>query len=304
MTTGRSNRGTAEDTKSRILDAAERMFIEVGYEAMSLRLVTSRAIVNLAAVNYHFRSKEVMVHTVLSRRLNPLNARRLALLDACEARWPGPELTCEHVLGALFSPALQLAREPAIGGPSFLRLIGRVYSDTSPFISAYLFRHYAPVYRRFFSAFSRTLPEISRAELGMRLHLTLKTVASVLASDEPGNLLEAFTEGRPMNDAQVLAQLTGHVIAALTARAPSQPQLRAMQSVMHISDEQQVEAIRRRVDAQAMLAAGEAPAPLWPGRRKAGIAEANSPDDAKGSGRGAGPVEPAVRLDQWLRIRQ
>src|SRR6201999_553433 len=97
-----------------------------------------------------------------SRRLDPLNTRRLALLDACEARWPGNEITCEHVMGALFAPALQMARQPSVGGPAFLRLLGRVYSDTSPFISSYLFKHYAPVFDRFFNAFSRALPEVPR----------------------------------------------------------------------------------------------------------------------------------------------
>ncbi len=140
MKTGKT---TAGDTKARILDATEKLFIEVGYEATSLRQVTSRAIVNLAAVNYHFRSKEIMMQSVLGRRLDPLNTRRLALLDACEARWPGAEIRCEHVMGALFVPALQMAREPEIGGPSFLRLLGRVYSDTSPFIQSWLMGHYA-----------------------------------------------------------------------------------------------------------------------------------------------------------------
>ncbi len=155
MKTGKSSAG---DTKARILDATEKLFTEVGYEATSLRQVTSRAIVNLAAVNYHFRSKDIMMHAVLSRRLDPLNARRLALLDACEASWPGQRIRCEHVMGALFVPALQMARDPSVGGPSFLRLLGRVYSDTSPFIQQYLLEHYAPVYGRFFDAFSRAIP--------------------------------------------------------------------------------------------------------------------------------------------------
>ncbi|MCA3844458.1 MAG: helix-turn-helix transcriptional regulator, partial [Burkholderia sp.] len=47
-------------TKARILDAAEDLFIEHGFEAMSMRQITSRAAVNLAAVNYHFGSKEAL----------------------------------------------------------------------------------------------------------------------------------------------------------------------------------------------------------------------------------------------------
>ncbi|MEM5431870.1 TetR/AcrR family transcriptional regulator [Cupriavidus oxalaticus] len=236
MKTGRSSAG---DTKARILDATEKLFIEVGYEATSLRQVTSRAIVNLAAVNYHFRSKDIMMHAVLSRRLDPLNARRLALLDACEASWPGAGIRCEHVMGALFVPALQMAREPAVGGPSFLRLLGRVYSDTSPFIRQYLLEHYAPVYGRFFDAFARALPALPRNELGTRLQFALKALSGVLAGEELCNLLPAFTQGRPMSDAQVLANLTAMVEAVLNVATPDAQSQSAFQSVFDLAASQQ-----------------------------------------------------------------
>ncbi|MBR7559325.1 hypothetical protein KC218_22530, partial [Mycobacterium tuberculosis] len=90
--------------------------------------------VNLAEVNYQHLNKESLMQSELGRRLDPLNTRRLALLDACEERWSKEQLTCDHVLGALFVPAPQMARNPDTGGPAFLRLMGRVYSDTSPFV--------------------------------------------------------------------------------------------------------------------------------------------------------------------------
>ncbi|MCY1214980.1 hypothetical protein D9M68_58660 [compost metagenome] len=236
MKTGKSSAG---DTKARILDATEKLFTEVGYEATSLRQVTSRAIVNLAAVNYHFRSKDIMMHAVLSRRLDPLNARRLALLDACEARWPGNSIRCEHVMGALFVPALQMARDPSVGGPSFLRLLGRVYSDTSPFIQQYLLEHYAPVYGRFFDAFSRAIPGLPRHELGWRLQFALKALAGVLAGEELTSLLPVFTQGRQMSDAHVLAQLTTMVEAVLNVAQPSADDFSALQSVFELGEQQQ-----------------------------------------------------------------
>jgi AcrR family transcriptional regulator len=246
MKTGRSSAG---DTKARILDATEKLFIEVGYEATSLRQVTSRAIVNLAAVNYHFRSKDIMMHAVLSRRLDPLNARRLALLDACEASWPGNSIRCEHVMGALFVPALQMARDPSVGGPSFLRLLGRVYSDTSPFIQQYLLEHYAPVYGRFFDTFSRAIPALPRHELGWRLQFALKALAGVLAGEELTNLLPAFTQGRQMTDAHVLAHLTAMVQAVLNVAQPNADELSALQSVFELGDQQQAEQRASRLAA-------------------------------------------------------
>lgn len=212
----------AGDTKGRILEATELLFIEFGYEAMSLRQITARAKVNLAAVNYHFGSKEALMQSVLGRRLDPLNTRRLALLTACEERWTKEQLSCDHVLGALFVPALQMARNPETGGPAFLRLMGRVYSDTSPFVQNYLLGHYAPVFDRFFEAFSRALPHVPRPELGWRLHFALKALAGVLAGDDLNNLLPLFTQGKPMNDASLLARLTALVVATLNAPLPGE----------------------------------------------------------------------------------
>ncbi|MEO8847906.1 MAG: helix-turn-helix domain-containing protein, partial [Casimicrobiaceae bacterium] len=78
-------------TKERILDAAEHLFMQLGFDATSLRAITGDAEVNLAAANYHFGSKEELFEAVLTRRLDPMNQRRLALLTEYEyASAPSP----------------------------------------------------------------------------------------------------------------------------------------------------------------------------------------------------------------------
>ena len=130
-------------TKQRILDTAESLFMEHGFEATSLRSITAAAGVNLAAVNYHFGSKEELFQSVLTRRLDPMNHARLALLTRLE-REAGPHaLSCDKILTALFVPALALARDPARGGKNFLRLLGRAYADPAPFIRQFLSTQYA-----------------------------------------------------------------------------------------------------------------------------------------------------------------
>src|SRR5512135_2832638 len=116
-------------TKERILDTAETLFMEHGFEATSLRAITAAAAVNLAAVNYHFGSKEELFQAVLTRRLDPMNQRRLALLDRFERDTAATPLSCERIIVALFIPALELARDPELGGKNFLRLLGRAYAD-------------------------------------------------------------------------------------------------------------------------------------------------------------------------------
>ena len=67
---------TAFSTKDRILGAAEELFAQHGFAGTSLRQVTSRADVNIAAVNYHFGSKENLVNEVFRRRMDEMSRRR------------------------------------------------------------------------------------------------------------------------------------------------------------------------------------------------------------------------------------
>src|SRR5436190_24366511 len=90
-------RGAAA-TKERILDAAESLFMEHGFEATSLRSITAAAAVNLAAVNYHFGSNEELFQAVLTRRLAPMNHDRLTLLTALERDAAPTPVSCEQIL--------------------------------------------------------------------------------------------------------------------------------------------------------------------------------------------------------------
>src|SRR6187200_958095 len=78
------------ETRTRILDAAEELFMQHGFEGTSMRTLTAKASVNLAAVNYHFGSKDALIEAVFRRRLDPMNAARIAELDRLEAAAPVP----------------------------------------------------------------------------------------------------------------------------------------------------------------------------------------------------------------------
>src|SRR5436190_10821825 len=98
----RDNRASV--TKEKILDTAESLFMEHGFEATGLRQITTAAGVNLAAVHYHFGSKEELFQAVLTRRLDPMNQERLELLDDLEQHAGNKRLTCEAIIGAMFIP--------------------------------------------------------------------------------------------------------------------------------------------------------------------------------------------------------
>ena len=211
-------RGAAA-TKQRILDAAEALFVAHGFEATSLRALTATAGVNLAAVNYHFGSKEELFEAVLRRRLDAMNQRRVALLSALEQDAGGAPVPCERILSALFIPALELARDPERGGANFLRLLGRAYADPAPFIRRFLSEQYAPMIRRFKQAFARALPELPPRELSWRLHFMMGALSYTLAGTDALKLIAEITAGEPAadNDELLLRRLAPFLLAGLTS---------------------------------------------------------------------------------------
>ena len=209
---------TSADTNTRILDAAERLFVEHGFEATSLRSLTSAAGVNLAAVNYHFGSKEELFQAVLTRRLDPMNQERIELLEKIERESPGRPLSCEKILFAMLIPALKLARDEKRGGKDFLRLVGRAYADPAPFIRHFLSAQYAGMIGRYKEAFSRALPQLSRQELTWRLHFVMGALSYTLAGTDT---LKLFAEATSTtnNDELLLQRLAPFLVAGLKAPA-------------------------------------------------------------------------------------
>jgi AcrR family transcriptional regulator len=207
-------------TQEKILDSAEELFMEHGFEATSLRQITAAAKVNLAAVNYHFGSKEELFQAVLTRRLDPMNQERLALLTRFEHDAAPKPLSCERILAAMFIPALRLARDPQRGGKNFLRLLGRAYADPAPFIRHFLSEQYALMIARFKAAFGRALPHLPKKELGWRLHFVMGALSYTLAGTDALKLIAALNPRAAGNDEALLRRLAPFLIAGLKAPLP------------------------------------------------------------------------------------
>src|SRR5262252_3080295 len=207
-------------TKTRILDVAEELFMEHGFEATSLRQITAAAKVNLAAVHYHFGGKEELFEAVLKRRLDPMNVERMALLTRFESESAPRPLSCEKILAAMFIPALKLARDPERGGKNFLRLLGRAYADPAPFIRRFLSEQYAVMIARFKAAFGRALPHLPKKELSWRLHFVMGALSYTLAGTDALKLIAALNPRDAGNDEALLRRLAPFLIAGLKAPLP------------------------------------------------------------------------------------
>ena len=207
-------------TKARILDAAEALFMEHGFEATSLRAITAAAGVNLAAVNYHFGSKEELFQAVLTRRLDPMNQERLDLLTRLEHEAAPDPLPCDRILSAMFVPALKLARDPERGGTDFLRLLGRAYADPAPFIRKFLAGQYAVMIARFKAAFARALPDLPKKELSWRLHFIMGALSYTLAGTDALRLIAELAPAETANDELLLNRLAPFLLAGLQSPVP------------------------------------------------------------------------------------
>jgi len=169
------------DTKTRLLDAAERLFAERGFAAASLRAITAAAQVNLAAVNYHFRSKEALLQAVFSRRLGPLNRQCLQILEEAEARAGRRSLPLEDILEAFVAPTLRLRAELAQSGASFQRLMGRLVFEPAETVQTIFKDQFAGLAVRFQAALVKALPKLPPLDLLWRIHFTVGAMAFTMA---------------------------------------------------------------------------------------------------------------------------
>jgi AcrR family transcriptional regulator len=186
-----------DSTRDRIIVAAEELFARTGVARTSLRAITALARVNLAAVNYHFGSKEGLVDEVYRRRLEPLNRARLANLEKLEKRRRKP--TLEEILEAFMSPVASLARDPAQGGPTVMRLLGQTHAEAEAPYKSWFAGEYKRVLERYHAALCRTLPDLPPEDVRWRLQFLVGALTYPVAERQ----LVELVSGESMNPEDV-----------------------------------------------------------------------------------------------------
>jgi AcrR family transcriptional regulator len=164
-------------TRDRIIEAANVMFAEHGVEGVSLRELTVRAGVNLAAVHYHFGSKEGVLAELFARSSKPIVEWRLELLGKVRRRRDGRPVL-EDVLDAFLRPALHAGRRQ---NASFVHLRARLALERGEATRRILSESFDESSRQFMDALAAAMPDLRREELNWRFHFLIGAMVYTMA---------------------------------------------------------------------------------------------------------------------------
>jgi len=200
-------------TRQSLLDAAEKLFVERGFNRASVRAITEAAGANVASVNYHFGSKLELIKAVIARRVAPLNAERLQRLAECQGS-RDPRL--EEVIRAFVEPAVNL---PSGGAEreTLARLLGMAFSQPGPELRTVLLDLFGPVVDRFTAVLTSILPGSDSQQIFWRFHFMIGALSFTVAL---GDLAQACSGGLcdPDDSTQVSTELVGFLCAGFRSK--------------------------------------------------------------------------------------
>ena len=179
-------------SKRKLLDAAEQLFAEKGFEAVSVRDITQLAKANVAAVNYHFGSRDGVLSLVMMRYMLPVTEARLTRLDAIERKWTGKSAPLEEIIDALVRPLVGQVRKSELSERLFYKLLGRIFTQQADGLPAPVEEQLRQVLERFMRAFGKALPTVDSEDLIWRIHFMVGGMIHLLTHQ---NMLHRPTRG-------------------------------------------------------------------------------------------------------------
>lgn len=185
--------------KRRLLEAAESLFADRGFDAVSVRDITKEAGANVAAVNYHFGGRDALIELVVLRYVTPVNEERIARLDAAERRSPGKVVPLEEIIECFASPIVSAVQRSELSERLFYKLIGRIFDLQGEFPDEML-AQLTRVAERFTRALSRSIPEVAKDDLYWRFHFAIGGMIHMLTHRETLFRVSGGASGEPEMD--------------------------------------------------------------------------------------------------------
>ncbi len=184
-------------TRARILEAAEALFAEHGFESVSLRDITREADANVASVNYHFGSKDKLIDAVVARHVMPINEKRLKLLEEAEGRHGGGAVPVEEILEAFLAPLLAQITSGEMSERLFCKFMGRLMGERGYKVPAAVEPLFRTMAGRFTSALRKSVPFLSEELALWRMHYSFGVMSNTLTHGETLRQLSAGRAGDP-----------------------------------------------------------------------------------------------------------
>ncbi len=202
------------DTKTKIIKSAEELFAIDGFHHTSLRTITAKAGVNLAAVNYHFGSKEALLEAIFDQHLGPLNDIRIERMEevAARAEKSGQQPEVEEVLRCFIEPTLALLHNDS-GSGHFRMLVGRSFSDPDQTVRQLFLGKIRAVLELLLDLLCQALPHRSREAVSLKLHFALGAMSHTLIFQHQGPLLGCVDTRKSIDD--VIDMLTDFIVKGM-----------------------------------------------------------------------------------------
>lgn len=205
------------DTVDRILDAAEELFAERGFSETSLRMITSKANVNLAAVNYHFGSKNALIQAVFARFLTPFSTTLEKAFDDLERRCNGRPPSLHQTLWALTESAVRMPHRNENGISIFMRLLGLAYTQSQGHLRKFLEEEYSEPFGRFMRLLKEATPQLSAVDRYWRIQFMLGATAFTMSSSDALREILENKLGVDTTVQEIAARLVPFLAAGLQA---------------------------------------------------------------------------------------
>ncbi len=175
--------GSLLSTRARILENAECLFARHGFHGVSLRSLARAAEVNLAAVHYHFGDMRVVFSEVFSRNIQPLNNKRIALLELLKNEpLADPKQMIEKILDAMGGPIFEAHLKAESGGSTFSMILARCFTEPLDFSDSLLAKEYHPVLAQFSRSLRRCAPKLSPGEFMWRFNFIVGAMHHTLGT--------------------------------------------------------------------------------------------------------------------------